>query len=234
MRSRLDEKDSIIKKKDLIIDDLRIKIENFVNEIKELKIIIDALKKEKEELLKIVNEQSITIKNLRNNYNKMKEATLISVLSYQLYYQFLLKHVDDEIIRNNFIKFIQSDNSKIIADVHTKLFQRFLDNNFNGELNEYLKEKFKKAVNSSSNNFKFSYEYNTKQYDGLVYSRNQYCNVSIKDISEYNSVTEFFLHADEEIQKLSDEYKQIGKDLLEQIQNLFKVKIFILIREIKI
>lgn len=250
LRSKLDEKDSIINKKDKIIDELHVKIENLTNkEIVELKQIIVNLRKEREEMKQIIvnlkkereemkeerndfieknKNQTITIQNLQNDYNKMKEASLLSDLMYQLYRQFILKYENDEIIKNVFITYTtsKSDNNPVIVNIDTKLLHRYLyDDEY--EFCKYVKEKFKKAVNIS-NEEKFSYEYNTQHYNHIISSRNSYCHSKIKDISKYPEKNGFFLHAEEEIGKLMDEKnKKIAKEVLEQIQNLYKVKIFV-------
>lgn len=242
MKSKLDEKDSIIKQKDSIIEELRLKNENLANkEIKELKKIIeelreeredlkkiiDGLKEEKEELIKRNNQQSFKIQILQNDYNKMKEASLISYLMYQLYRQFILKYEDDEIMKDFFITYKTNklNGKKMIVNIDTKLLHRVLyDDDDENEFNRYVRENFKKAVNYS-NDKKFSYENNSQNYNEITSWRNKYCHSLIKDISKYKEKNDFFLHAREEIGKLKDEqYKKFGEEVLEQIENLHRVK----------
>ena len=95
LRLKLDDKDLIIKQKDLIIDDLRFKYESLLNkEIKDLRQIIE----EKENLIKINNEQSSTLQTLENNFIQMKEASLISDLMYELYSHFILRLLNIKLI----------------------------------------------------------------------------------------------------------------------------------------
>ena len=182
---------------------------------------------EYENLIKINKEQSSTLQTLENNFIQMKEASLISDLMYEFYSQFILRYEDDEIIQNIFIEYktIKLNNKRFIADINTDFFHRLLNGDGDEELSNYVKEKFLKAVNSP-NDDKFSYDNNTKRYNELFTWRHSiHPFSSIRNFSKYKDKNNFIKHVQEEIEKLTDpRNNQFGREILEQIQNLFKVK----------
>lgn len=144
LKLRLNEKDEIIKKKDLQLDELRITDDELKKKKIELLQIIEALKEEKEVILKTISDinakiegqnkkiddQYTKFQELLNDKIKMQEASLISDILFQLHKQFILKNKDDNVIKENFITYKKKVVSKTvyIANIDTKFFHRCLNN----------------------------------------------------------------------------------------------------------
>ena len=207
----------------------------------ELLQIIEALKEEKEVILKTISDinakiegqnkkiddQYTKFQELLNDKIKMQEASLISDILFQLYKQFILKNKDDNVIKENFITYKKKVVSKTvyIANIDTKFFHRCLNNQCDDEeLNDYIKEKFKLAVNETTTEKKHSYESNERKCVEMASERNKKSHSELRDISKYSNNEEFFSLAKQEIEQITKpNYKEFGKELLEQIQNLYKV-----------
>ena len=223
-----------------IIKKLKEEKEILLNTINDLNAMIKAQNKKLEDQAKKLEDQAKKLEDQKKNIEKllddkkqMEEASLISDIMYQLYKQFIVQHENDTVIKENFITYKTSVRTKkvYIADIDTKLFHRCLNEKCDDEeLKSYIKEKFKLAVNNDPSEKNHLYEYNEKMYSEIVWNTRKTCHSHIRDISYYSKKEDFFSHAEEQIEKLTrPNYKEFGKELLEQFQNLYKVKIFVLI-----
>jgi len=176
LREQLKIKDATIDEKNKRIDYLMneeiARLNKIIEELKEEKKALleqlDGLKKQvgdlsrqiidmqegkrlQDEKLKFLEDESIKMKE---ESSKMREASFISDLMSQLYYEFILCNKTDERF-GIFIKSVKYGDTEMIADINTKLFNKFIRQG--GEPSEQLKAKFRQSVNEY-------YDTNTKIY----------------------------------------------------------------------
>ncbi len=80
---------------------------------------------------------------LQDKSSKMREASFISDLMSQLYYEFILCNKTDERF-GIFIKSVKIDDTEMISDIDTKLFNQVIRKG--GKTSEQLKAKFRQSV----------------------------------------------------------------------------------------
>lgn len=97
-------------------------------------------KRLQDERLKCLQDKS---SKMREESSKMREASFISNLMSQLYYEFILCNKTDERV-GIFIKSVKIDDTEMISDIDTKLFNQVIRKG--GKTSEQLKAKFRQSV----------------------------------------------------------------------------------------